>query len=114
MDSGSAHTYTAPGTQTRVPANTSTVVHACTGAHPGTGHCQSLGKLGRTRTDLRALRVSNAVPQRPLVLLSRLATNTSSPAFSLPLSLDFLPLSLGSSLPPPHPAKPKSPTGTYL
>lgn len=55
---------------------------------PWGGHCQSLGKLGRTRTDLRALGVSTAVPQRPLVLLSRLATDTPSPAFSLPLYLD--------------------------
>lgn len=49
MDSGGAHIHTVPGTQARVPANTSTVVHACTGARPGAGHCQSLGKLGRTR-----------------------------------------------------------------
>lgn len=67
MDSGGAHICSAPGTQARVPANASTVVHACTGARPGAGHCLSSGKLGRTRTDLRALWVSTAVPQRPLL-----------------------------------------------
>lgn len=43
-------------------------------------------KLERTHTGLGALRVSITEPQRPLVLLSRLATNAPTPAFSLSLS----------------------------
>lgn len=65
-----------------------------------------------TRSSGRAPR--SAEPQRPLVLLPRLAADAPSPAL-LSLALLILPLSLlGSSLPLPRPAQPRSPAGTYL
>lgn len=89
MCSGGAYMCTAPGAQRRVPANTSTAVHACTGARPSGWALLALGEVGaNSHLPQRCCAASTAVPQRPLVFLPRLATDAPSPAFSPPLSLD--------------------------
>lgn len=112
--SASAHTWTAPGARPRPPADTSVVGHACSGARPsGQALPGAGGKLGRTRAGLGALRRSpaSAEPQRPLVLLPRLAPAAPSPAFSLslPLSPDPSP-----ALPPADRSFSQNPGGAQV
>lgn len=115
--SASAHTCTAPSAQPRLSANTSTVVHACTGARPSG---RALLKPGEVRANSHRPRRSSAEAPRAR---SRSAPWCSSrallPVLPLPLSLSlfpqiFLPLFLRSSLPSPWPTEPRSPAGTYL
>ena len=59
--SASAHTWTAPGARPRLPADTSVVGHACSGARPsGQALPAAGGKLGRTQ---RGPRRSSAEPR---------------------------------------------------
>lgn len=113
--STSAYTWTAPGARPRPPADTSVVGHACSGARPsGQALPGAEGKLGRTRAGLGALRRSpaSAEPQRPLVLLPRLAPAAPSPAFSLSLPLSPDPSS--PALPPADRSFSRNPGGAQV
>lgn len=85
------HTCTAPGAQPRVPANTGTVVHACTGARPSSRALREPGEVGansrrprRSSEELRGVRSRSApwCSSRASLLVLPLPLSLSLPSFS--------------------------------
>lgn len=114
MGSGGTHICTAPGAQPRVPANTSTVVHACTGARPSGRALSESGEVGaNSQGPQRSTRkhcgaaAPPGVPPSPSYRCS--LSRFLSPSLPRPFSR-----SRSCRLPSTHPAKPRSPAGTYL
>lgn len=112
MCSGGAHTCTAPGAQPPVPANTSTVVHVCTGTRPSGAALPKPEEVGVNSHEPRhSVSEHCGASAPPGALLVPCYRCSLSLVFSLPLPRSFSRSTLDRVFLLPSPWSPGLPLG---